>query len=336
MRQSLLARIRRLSKRSFETMTADAVPVTCQLIRDDCVEVLPQLSGSLVIGSPEYCEKGYRYIGGQRRKWSLTAWVDWMLEVVDHSLTAAPVAVFVVNDPYRDGKFIPASSTLEAECYRRGVIVADRPLIWNKNAPPNRKDYWSNCWEKVLVFKREATPVPVWNWEAIAEAPRYSNGGDFRQRDAGGQRRKGGKYPRGKLARPKDVLGVPIHAAMTLAELRAAISQIEAPADTQLVELENQLADVVRVTVGGGHLGHRLAHENEAPFPEKLVTPCVLALTNPGDTVIDPFSGSGTTVAVACRHGRRGIGIDIRDNQIELAVNRLTDELGVTPEVVRR
>lgn len=312
-------------------MTTATTP-TFLLIHGDCLTELRQLSGQLVIGSPEYCEKGRRYVGGRQQKWTLQEWVAMMLDVIEASLAAAPVAVFVVNDPYRDGRFIPASSTLEAECYRRG-IATDRPIIWSKNAPPNRKDYWSNCWEKALVFKREAAPVPTWNWEAIAEPPKYTAGGDFRQRSASGQRRPGGKYPQSKLARPKDVLGIPIHAAMTLQELRYAANHLEAPADTQLVELENQLADVLRVTVGGGHLGHRLAHENEAPFPERLIEPFVLALTNPGDTVIDPFMGSGTTLAVAHKHGRNSVGIDVRSNQIDLATARLTEELGITPLV---
>ena len=48
-----------------------------------------------------------------------------------------------------------------------------------------------------------------------------------------------------------------------------------------------------------------------ATFPEKLVEPCILAGSKVGDTVLDPFSGSGTVGMVATRHGRNYIGIDI-------------------------
>jgi DNA modification methylase len=52
-----------------------------------------------------------------------------------------------------------------------------------------------------------------------------------------------------------------------------------------------------------------------ATFPEKLVEPCVLAGSRGGDTVFDPFFGSGTTGAVAQRLGRRFIGCELnRDN----------------------
>jgi hypothetical protein len=53
--------------------------------------------------------------------------------------------------------------------------------------------------------------------------------------------------------------------------------------------------------IGGGHLGSDLAHENEAPCPENLVEPFVRALTNPGEVVCEPFSGSRTTGTVAVR-----------------------------------
>jgi DNA modification methylase len=86
--------------------------------------------------------------------------------------------------------------------------------------------------------------------------------------------------------------------------------------------------NVIRCTVGGGHMGSRLAHANEAPFPEKLPERCILSFCRPGGTVFDPFCGSGTTLAVAVRHGRNAIGIDIRESQIELSRRRLE---GVTP-----
>ncbi|MDR2031607.1 MAG: site-specific DNA-methyltransferase [Azoarcus sp.] len=48
-----------------------------------------------------------------------------------------------------------------------------------------------------------------------------------------------------------------------------------------------------------------------AVFPEGLVTPCILAGSRPGDTVLDPFMGSGTTGTVAARLGRRFIGCEL-------------------------
>ena len=46
-------------------------------------------------------------------------------------------------------------------------------------------------------------------------------------------------------------------------------------------------------------------------------------LTNPGDTVLDCFMGSGTTMAVCQQLGRRGIGIEKEAQYFEIARNRL-------------
>lgn len=48
-----------------------------------------------------------------------------------------------------------------------------------------------------------------------------------------------------------------------------------------------------------------------APFPDELARRCILPSTLPGDLVLDPFDGSGTTRRVAEAHGRHGIGLDL-------------------------
>jgi DNA modification methylase len=60
-----------------------------------------------------------------------------------------------------------------------------------------------------------------------------------------------------------------------------------------------------------------------AVMPPKLVDPCILAGSRLGDTVIDPFSGSGTVGAVATGHGRRYIGIELSPVYLALSVERL-------------
>ena len=57
--------------------------------------------------------------------------------------------------------------------------------------------------------------------------------------------------------------------------------------------------------------------------PEALLERLILALSNPGDLILDPYAGSGTTLAVAARLGRRFIGIDESDLAIETSRKRL-------------
>ncbi len=65
-----------------------------------------------------------------------------------------------------------------------------------------------------------------------------------------------------------------------------------------------------------------------APFPETLPYRLVRLLSFPGDTVLDPFSGSGTTVVVAHRLGRQAIGFDQSAEYTAAARRRLLHALG--------
>lgn len=60
-----------------------------------------------------------------------------------------------------------------------------------------------------------------------------------------------------------------------------------------------------------------------ATFPPALIEPCILAGSRPGDIVLDPFMGSGTTAQVALQHGRRAIGCELNPEYIDLIHQRL-------------
>src|SRR5271165_4256618 len=66
-----------------------------------------------------------------------------------------------------------------------------------------------------------------------------------------------------------------------------------------------------------------------ATFPEDLIKPCIMAGSRVGDTVLDPFGGSGTTGKVALELGRRSILIDLNPKYVELAKRRTN----VTPSL---
>ena len=75
-----------------------------------------------------------------------------------------------------------------------------------------------------------------------------------------------------------------------------------------------------------------------ATFPPKLIEPCVLAGCPEGGTVLDPFAGAGTTLLVADRLNRHGIGIELNPEYCHLARKRLQDDCplfhGIESEVV--
>ena len=61
-----------------------------------------------------------------------------------------------------------------------------------------------------------------------------------------------------------------------------------------------------------------------ATFPEALPKTCILAGSKPGDTILDPFSGSGTTGKVALSLGRDYVGIELNPEYVKLHDNRIT------------
>lgn len=60
-----------------------------------------------------------------------------------------------------------------------------------------------------------------------------------------------------------------------------------------------------------------------ATFPEELPTKCLLAGSRPGDVILDPFTGSGTTGAAAIGNGRSFVGIELNPQYVELARKRI-------------
>ena len=60
-------------------------------------------------------------------------------------------------------------------------------------------------------------------------------------------------------------------------------------------------------------------------FPVELVERLVLALTEPGDRVFDPYMGVGSSVVAALMHGRIGLGCDNVDEYVNIAANRIHD-----------
>lgn len=67
---------------------------------------------------------------------------------------------------------------------------------------------------------------------------------------------------------------------------------------------------------------YREASGHFATFPLSLVEPCVRLTTHPGDIVLDPFIGSGTTGLCAGQLGRRFAGIELQPSYLEMARSR--------------
>jgi DNA modification methylase len=249
----------------------------------------------MVIGSPPYLGARTYGIGADR---GLEEWIGWMLDVTVEALRVCVGPVLWVCAGTGASGYLPGPEGLVYRAQKAGIPTL-RPCVWVSNKPPAIKTWFTNTWEYVVAFGE----VPYFDATQLSTPMKYTNGGAFRQRSRNGPRKKGSSYPQHKDRRtvPND-FGTP-----------------------ELNDKDAWIGNLLRVPVGGGRMGHPLAHETEAPFPEGVVEPFIRTLCPPGGRVLDVFSGSGTTVAVAEKLGRVGYGVDIRESQCRLGERRLAD-----------
>jgi hypothetical protein len=269
-----------------------------ELYAGDCLELLrsmPAGSIDLVFCSPPYEAARTYGIGFALRGQS---WVDWARErFVECCRVSRGLVAWVIEGQTRQFQWTATPALLMADLHRAGVKLRKPPIFQRVGIPGSGgPDWWRNDYEFIVC----ASPgrLPWSDNTATGKPPKYKPGGDPSHRTPNGERVtkvQTRRKPNGE--RVRDGLYV-------------------APA------IANP-GNVIRCHGGGGHLGNKLAHENEAPFPEHLAAAFVLSFCPPGGVVLDPFIGSGTTAAVALANGRRAIGCDVRQSQIELTLRRL-------------
>ena len=71
-----------------------------------------------------------------------------------------------------------------------------------------------------------------------------------------------------------------------------------------------------------------------ATFPPALIEPCILAGSRPGDIVLDPFGGSGTTAQVAVQHGRNALLCELNGDYVGLIHERMSKLCNMESEEV--
>lgn len=81
-------------------------------------------------------------------------------------------------------------------------------------------------------------------------------------------------------------------------------------------------SDVWKIPMISGNFIERTGHP--AQYPERLIERVILAGTNEGDVVLDPFMGSGTTAVVAKKYNRHYLGYEIVKEYIDMANKRLS------------
>lgn len=295
------------------------------LIQGDARRI-PLASGSvdLVFGSPPYIDCRTYIEEGRDLEIArgLSEWIPWMLDVTTEALRVSRGAVlWVAAGKTKDRNYLPACEGLIWEWHKRGGH-SYRPCYWHRvGIPGSGGDQWLRSdVEHVMCFKRPGTLEWADN-TAMGKPADWPTGGPMSYRDKNGVRRNSLTVTSGYNG-----------GDATTRFVDRKVCEIANPGnfhewDFSGFEQEWYETAAVEAKVGGGHLGSFLAHENEAPFPEALAEFFVRSFCPPGGLILDPFSGSGTTAAVALKNDRRAIGLDLRMSQCELGRRRIADAL---------
>lgn len=268
------------------------------IVKSDCLRFLraqPAGSIDLVFGSPPY-EDCRTYGIDFRLKGQ--AWVDWMVEVFIAAQDACKgLVAFVVEGKTKNFQWSATPALLMADLHRRGLKLRKPPAFHRVGiAGSGGPDWLRNDFEFIVCTSHGKLP---WSDNtAMGHPPKWAPGGEISNRTKDGQR----------------------------VNKRAARGYANGDVDRSVgydPPVKANPGNVLRYRVGGGVMGNKLCHVNEAPFPEGLAEFFIRSFCPPDGLVCDCFCGSGTTAAMAAKWGRNFTGCDLRQSQIELSHKRL-------------
>lgn len=299
------------------------------------MKAMPDKSVDLIFGSPPY--EDARWYGSLKFKKKAQDWVDWLVPFFAEGrrICKGLMALVVGHGKTNDWKWSGAPTLLEADLIRAGYRLRNPPIFGRKGiCGSGQRDWLRADHERIICLAcNERGPLPWSNNVSHGTPPRWGPGGAMSAYLANGNRRnQWGGCEQGIGTRRADGViqgkGRPSHKVRKARNENGTLQHqgYEAPV------LANP-GNIIYGNVGGGHMGHKLAGENEASFPLWLADVFTLSWCPPGGIVFDPFSGSGTTVHSAVENRRRGLGTDERGDQIDLALRRLE---GVTPKLFIR
>lgn len=246
-------------------------------------------SCALVISSPPY-NIGKPYEREDERTYSeYLIWQKQVLETMLPALTENASVCWQVGSYITNGEVFPLDVPFIEMFRSLGFRLRNR-IIWRYNFGYNADKRFSGRYETVLWFTR--TNTYTFNLDPVRIPQLYPG-----KRHSASKGEKAGKPSGNPLGKnPSDYW-----------EFSAAEDFIN-----------NPVWDVPNVKAK--HPEHT---EHPCQFPVELAERCVLALTNPGQTVLDPFIGTGATAIAAAKHGRNAVGIDRHQPYLKIAEERI-------------
>ena len=264
--------------------------LTQVLRRGDCLKVLsrvPDQSVQLIVTSPPYAEKRKNTYGGIHAD----QYVDWLIpRAAEFMRVLRPDGTFILNikEHANQGERHPYVLELILALRKQGWLWTEEFVWHKKNCYPGK---WPNRfrdgWERLLQFNLQR------KFKMNQDAVRVPVG----------------KWKESRLSNPGKNDNHRLERT-TGSGFGVNMSNWK---DTEFVLPSN----VLHLATECGNKKH------SAVFPEPLAAWFIRLFSDPGDWVLDPFLGSGTTAVAARRLERRALGVDILPENITLAQSRL-------------
>jgi hypothetical protein len=239
------------------------------------------------------------------------AFVDWcFVRFMECLRVTDGLVAWVLEGKTKKFRYSATPLLLMADLHRAGVHLRKPPLYVRDGIPGSGGPDWLKNKYEFIVCATNGGKLPWSDNTAMGHPPIFGPGGAPSHRTTNGTRVGPSQEQRARFGS---------HRVRRRMQLDGTLPGYKPP------ELANPGNLIDCGAGGGGNIGSALAHENEAPFPEYLAEFFIRSFCPPGGTVLDCFSGSGTTAAVALKNGRNAIGIDIRESQVELSKRRVAE-----------
>lgn len=246
-------------------------------------------------------------------------WVAWMVDIIRECVRACRGLVCCVCEGQtRSYRWSAGPALLMANLARAGFNLRKPPVFHRVGIPGSGGPDWlRNDYEFCVCVARPGR-LPWSDNCALGRPCKWKPGGAMTH-----QTKNGTVRPRLGRRMANGAPGSAKGGCRGRRVVRGHKDGDTATEDAYFPPERSNPGNVLHFKVGGGVMGHPLAHKNEAPYPLGLAEMFVRSFCPPGGVVCDPFSGSGTTGHAALMWGRRFIGCDLRESQCELTSRRL-------------